>query len=188
MFCQAGFDQWLTTILHHLPHLSKPPATVVAGWSFGMVLARSCALTAVRHLLAKGMHRKAQTVRQHLRAWYDDVPRKRGTQRQALQVETCFPVLLAWVVSWWQGTHLALALDATALGTRFVVVAIRVVYRGCAIPVAWVVLPANTQHAWRREWLRRLRQPRAGHTPRLDGARAGQRRPSAAQEQRVTKA
>src|SRR5262249_24124145 len=121
MFCQAGFDQWLTTILHHLPHLSKPPATVVAGWSFGMLLARSCALTAVRHLLAKGMHRKAQTVRQQLRAWYDDVPRKRGTQRQALQVETCFPVLLAWVVSWWQGTHLALALDATALGTRFVV-------------------------------------------------------------------
>jgi hypothetical protein len=33
------------------------------------------------------------------------------------------------VVSWWHGTQLALALDATALGTRFVVLAVSVVYR-----------------------------------------------------------
>ena len=26
------------------------------------------------------------------------------------RLETCFPVLLAWGVSWWPGTHLALAL------------------------------------------------------------------------------
>jgi hypothetical protein len=36
-----------------------------------------------------------------------------------------------------------------------------VLYRGCAIPVAWVVLEAGTKHAWRREWLRMLRQLRA---------------------------
>ena len=160
MFCQAGFDQWRTTIMHHLPHLSKPQATVLALWSFGMVLARSCALTAVSPLLAKGMKRKEQTVRQQLREWSYDVPRKRGAKRQALHVETCFPVLLGWVVSWWHGTQLALAIDATALGTRFVVLAVSVVYRGCAIPVAWVVLPANTKHAWRREWLRLLRRLR----------------------------
>ena len=160
MFCQAGFDQWLTTIMQHLPHLSKPQATVLALWSFGMVLARSCALTAVSHLLAKGLRRKEQTVRQQLREWYYDTPRKRGAKRQALHVETCFPVLLGWVVSWWQGTQLALAIDATALGARFVVLAVSVVYRGCAIPVAWVVLPANTKHAWRREWLRLLRRLR----------------------------
>jgi hypothetical protein len=160
MFCQAGFDQWLRTIMQHLPHLSKPQATVLALWSFGMVLARSCALTAVSHLLAKGMQRKEQTVRQQLREWYYDTPRKRGAKRQALHVETCFPVLLGWVVSWWQDTPLALAIDATALGARCVVLAVSVVYRGCAIPVAWVVLPANTKHAWRREWLRLLRRLR----------------------------
>jgi hypothetical protein len=65
--------------------------------------------------------------------------------------------LLGWVVSWWQGTPLALAMDATALGERFVVLAGSVVSRGCAIPVAWVVWPANTKHAWRREWWRLLR-------------------------------
>ena len=160
MFCQVGFDQWLCTITTHLPQLSKPQATVLALWSFGMVLARSCALTAVSQMLAKGMQRKEQTVRQQLREWYYDAKRKRGAKRQALRVETCFPLLLGWVVSWWQGTQLALALDATALGTRFVVLAVSVVYRGCAIPVAWVILPANTKHAWRREWRRRRRRRR----------------------------
>lgn len=37
---------------------------------------------------------------------------------------------------------------------------VSVVYRGCAIPVAWTVLPATEKHAWRREWLRMLRQVR----------------------------
>src|SRR4029434_6631510 len=31
---------------------------------------------------------------------------------------------------------------------------------GCAIPVAWVVLPAKTKHAWRRAWLRLVRRLR----------------------------
>jgi hypothetical protein len=157
MFCQAGFDQWLTTIMQPLSPLSKPPATVLAVWSFGMVLARSCALTAVRHLRAKGMKRKEQTVRQQLREWYYDTPRKRGPKRQALCVETCLAPLLGWVVSGWQGTQLALALEATTVGQRFVVLAISVVYRGCAIPVAWVIVPAGAKHAGRREWRRLLR-------------------------------
>ena len=83
MFCQAGFDQWLTTILQHLSHLSKPQAPVLALWSFGMVLARSCALTAGRPWLAK------------------------GSQRQARRGETCFAPLRGWVVSGGQGTQRA---------------------------------------------------------------------------------
>jgi hypothetical protein len=154
MFCQAGFDQWRTTIMPHRAPLSKPQATVLALWSFGLVLARSCALTAVSHVLAKGMKRQEQTVRQQLHEWDYEVPRKRGAKRQAVHIETCCPVLLGWVVRWWHGTQLARALEATALGTRFVVLAVSVVYRGCAIPVAGVVLPANTNHAWRRAWLR----------------------------------
>jgi hypothetical protein len=41
------------------------------------------------------------------------------------------------------------------------VVVISVLDRGCAIPVAWAVLPAPEKHAWRGEGLRRLRQVRA---------------------------
>jgi hypothetical protein len=157
MFCQAGFDPWLTTIMPHLWHWSQPQATVLALWSLGLVLAHSCALSAVSPLLAAGTRRNAQTVRQQLREWDDDVARKRGTNRQALRVETCVRPWLGWVVSGWQGRQLALAIEAPALGTRFVVLAVRVVYRGCAMPVAWVVLPANTPQAWRRDWLRLLR-------------------------------
>jgi hypothetical protein len=160
MFCQASFDPWRTTIMHHLSQLSKPQATVLALWSFGLVLARSCALTAVSSLLAAGMQRNEQTVRQRLREWYYAAPCRRGPKRQALRVETCFAPLLGWVVRWWQGTQLALALDATTLGQRFVVLAVSVVYRGCAIPVAWVILPAGAKHAWRRAWLRLRRRLR----------------------------
>jgi hypothetical protein len=160
MFCQAGFDQWLTTIMQPLPDLSKPQATVLALWSFGMVLARSCALTAVSHVLAQGMPRKEQRGRQQRRAWDDDAPRTRGLKRQALHAEACFPGVLGWVGRGWHGRPRALALDATAWGRRLVVLAVSVGYRGGAMPVAWVVWPATTPQAWRREWRRRLRRRR----------------------------
>jgi hypothetical protein len=53
MVCQASFDPWLGTIMHPLSPLRTPQATMLARWSFGMVLARSGALTAVSPVLAK---------------------------------------------------------------------------------------------------------------------------------------
>ena len=43
-------------------------------------------------------------------------------------------------------------MDATSLGDRFVVLAISVVYRGCAVPIAWKVLKAEEKHTWKPEW------------------------------------
>lgn len=160
MSCHRRVTEWTTIIRTHLPQLSASQATVLALWSLGMVLARSCALTAVTVFLAVWLHRKEQTVRQQLREFCYEAEAKRGTQRQALAVEPCFVPLLRWVLSGWQGTQLALALDATTLGLRFTVLAISVVYRGCAMPVAWTIVAANQPHAWRREWLRMLRQLR----------------------------
>jgi hypothetical protein len=158
MSCHPRVTEWTTVIRTHLPPLTKPQATVLALWSLGMVLARSCALTALRAFLAPWLGRKENTVRQQLRAFCYEAAAKRGTARGALRVETCFLPLLAWGVSWWQGTPLALVLDATTLGSRFTVLVLSVVYRGCAMPVVWVVLSATAKHAWRREWLRMLRQ------------------------------
>jgi Transposase DDE domain len=126
-----------------------------------MVLARSCGLTAVSYLLAQLLGRKPNTVRQQLREFCYEASDKRGQKRQQLEVEACFADLLGWILSWWQGQQLALALDATSLGARFVVLAISVVYRGCAIPVAWKVLRANRPHGWKGEWLGLLRGLRA---------------------------
>ena len=47
--------------------MSASQATVLALWSLGMVLARSCALTAVTLVVATWQRRKANTVRQQLR-------------------------------------------------------------------------------------------------------------------------
>jgi hypothetical protein len=167
MSCQRAVYQWTEVITTYMPHLSQPQAAVLALWSLGMVLARSCALTAVSLVLAAGLERKPNTVRQQLREFCYEAKAKRGGPRQELAVETCFAPLLAWVLKWWEGNHKALALDATTLGQRFVVLVISVLYRGCAIPVAWAVLPALEKHAWRGEWLRMLRQVRAAVPRRL---------------------
>jgi Transposase DDE domain len=161
MSCQRAVYQWTEVVTTHLPHLSKSQAAVLAVWSLGMVVARSCALSAVSTLLAAWLERKPNTVRQQLREWCYEAGAKRGAKRRAVQVETCFGPLLGWVLSGWEGHQLALALDATHLGQRFIVLALSVLYRGCAIPVAWRILPAGEKHAWRREWLRMLRQVRA---------------------------
>lgn len=150
------FSQWATTVTTHLPHLSKPQALGLALWSYGMVLARSCALTAVVVLLAPLLKAKDNTLRQRLREWCYDAKDKQGSQRQDLDITTCFTPLLTWILSGWHSLQLALAMDATTLGDRFVVLVISVVYRGCAIPVAWTVLPATIPHAWREEWVRLL--------------------------------
>ena len=58
MSCHQAVYQWTAEVTRHMPHLSKPQAAVLALWSVGMVLARSCALTAVSLFLAKGLARQ----------------------------------------------------------------------------------------------------------------------------------
>jgi hypothetical protein len=99
-------------------------------------------------------------VRQQWREWCYEAAAKRGTKRQALEVESGFAPLLGWVLRWWEGQQLALALAATALGARLVVLTVSVVYRGCAMPVAWTVLAGHTKPAGRGEWVRLVRQLR----------------------------
>jgi hypothetical protein len=67
MSCHPRVTEWATILHTRLPSLTKPQATVLALWSLGMVLARSCALTAVSAFLATWLHRKEDTVRQQLR-------------------------------------------------------------------------------------------------------------------------
>ncbi len=152
-----GLSQWTGWVSTNLLHLSKPQATVLALWSFGIACTRSCGRDTVATFLALLLRQKVATLDQRLYEWCLDAPDKAGTKRTDLDVTTCFVPLLAWIVRLWQGTQLALTIDATSLGDRFVVLAICVVYRGCAIPVAWTILRAGQKGAWRREWLRLLR-------------------------------
>jgi hypothetical protein len=144
---------WSNEVATHFPHLSKPQATVLALWSFGIVLARSCTLSAVANILNPVLGRCFNTVRQRLREWYKAAPQKAGTHRCELDVTSCFGPLLTWIFKHWTQPRVALALDATSLADRLVVLSVSVVYRGTSIPVAWKVLRGNQPHAWKPEWL-----------------------------------
>ena len=145
---------WTATVSRRLPHLSRAHAHVLALWSYGMVLSHTCGMTTVVALLAPLVGASESTLRQRLREWCYDAQDKRGTHRQAVEVSACFAPLVCWVLAWWSGDErrLALVLDASTLSDRFTVLAISVVYRGCAIPVAWKLVRTHTKGAWQPHW------------------------------------
>jgi hypothetical protein len=147
-----GLYQWIDTIVMRFPSFSKPQALGLALWSFGMVIARSCSLTAVADVLAPLMGQSYNTLRERLSDTYRDAGAKAGEQRAELDINECYAPLLAWLLDGWSGQQMAIAMDATSLGDCFVVLAISVVYRGCAVPVAWKVLKAEEKHGWKPEW------------------------------------
>lgn len=152
-----GLSQWTDCVSTNMPHLTKPQATLLALWSFGIACTRSCGRSTVATFLALLLGLKLANLEQRLYEWCLEAKDKAGVKRTALDLTTCFVPLLCWIVQLWTGTQIALTLDATSLGDRFVVLAVCVVYRGCGIPVAWTILPAGKKQAWRREWLRMLR-------------------------------
>ena len=135
--------QWIDTVVMRFPSLSKPQALGLALWSFGMVITRSCSLTAVADMLALLMGQSYNTVCERLRDTYREAGAKAGKQRVELDVTESWAPWLAWLLDGWSGQQMAIAMDATSLGDCFVVLAISVVYRGCAVPVAWKVLKAE---------------------------------------------
>ena len=153
-----GIYQWTTAVASHFPHLSKPLAAGLALWSLGMIVARSCGLTAVAGALAPTLGQSFNTVRERLRDTYREAEAKAGWQRAELEVAVCWAPWLAWVLEGWSGQQLAIAVDATTLGQRFVVLVISVLYRGCAVPVAWKILRATEKHPWQPEWCSLLKQ------------------------------
>jgi hypothetical protein len=135
-----------------LPKLSRPQAKVLAYWSYGMVLARSCGITLVCAALALQVDSSEQNLLQRLREWCSSADDKKGKKRGDLDVSTCFGPLVQWILAWWPADEprLALALDATTLKKRFRVLVISVVSRGCAILVAWKVVGAEQREPGKR--------------------------------------
>lgn len=148
-----------------LPHLRPAERTGLALWVYGTILAQSCCQHAViTALLTVG---KWHALRQRLREVLWDGSDKAAPCRSEIEVGLCFVHLLRWVLAWWQGSQIALAVDATALGERVVVLTVSVLYQGNAIPVAWQVLPANQAGGWMRHILRLLRQLRSAIPPQM---------------------
>ena len=154
MSCQDRLSSWKQEVSTAFAHLSKAQVLGLVLWSVGMALTGSGGINQISALLAQVLEQKEGSVFQRLREWYLDAPHKRGDHRRELEVTSCFGPLLRWIVRSFAGEErrLALALDASTLGERWTVLAISVVIRGCAIPVAWKVIGAHAKGSWRPYW------------------------------------
>ena len=133
----------------HLPALSPAQRRGLVWWVYGAVLAGSaCQAAVVLALLPVWGAGAAHAARQALREWLYAGADKAAPCRAQVEPAACFAPLLGWVLAWWPGEALPLALDATYLRDRLVVLSVSVLYRGTAIPVAWHVAAANRPGAW----------------------------------------
>ncbi len=146
-----SYMEWRCTVIKHMPHLSKPQAVVLAMWSFGIAMTHFCGLSTVAVFLAELLNKPENTMGERLRQWYKPRCAKGSRKRAQLEVSLCFVPLLQWILSWWSDSEKSkvLAADASTLGERFTVLAISVVYRGCAIPVAWKIVEATAKGSWK---------------------------------------
>jgi hypothetical protein len=153
----AAYYQTEATIQTHLPCLTEAQQRGLTWWVHGTILAESACQNAVIGALCTTA-REWHAVRQYLREWLYDGTDKATPCTTQVNVRACFVPLLRWVLRLWHGDTLALAVDATAHGQAVTALVVSVLYRGTAIPVAWVILRGNTKGAWMPEILRLLRQ------------------------------
>ena len=130
----------------HLPHLTQSQLTGLAWWVRGTILAGSACQNAVASALST--RGNWNNLRQYLREWLYDGGDRARPRKTELDVSLCFAPLLRLVLAWWRSGWLALAVDPTLKGDETTAIVISVVYRGCAIPVAWRILRANQRGAW----------------------------------------
>ena len=118
----------------------------LALWVYGTVLAGSACQNAVIGVLCTflGWH----SARQRLREWlYDGVDKARPTTTQ-VEVRLCFAPLLAWALSLWAEPQVVLAIDSTHHKDKNTVLVVSLLFRACALPVAWQVLLGNQPGEW----------------------------------------
>ena len=107
-------EEWKSIISENLPHLSKPQVTVLALWSFGMAVIKTCALTSVSFFMSLLLDEKEYTMKQRLREWYcdreDKKGQKKGEKRTDVEVSSCFVFLLKWIIKHCSGCHKSFSL------------------------------------------------------------------------------
>jgi hypothetical protein len=133
----------LDAIHHFLPHLTLPQQRTLALWCFGIQLARSHSLTLVSLLLAPLCRCHANAMRKRPKTWYA----QHSNAKRRLNVQSCFAGLSRWMTPDWSRPILLLAIDATTIRNRWVILTVGVLYKQRAIPVAWRVLAWDKQ-AW----------------------------------------
>ncbi len=154
---QEELECWIAEVSSAFLSLSRPQAEVLALYSFGMALTGRAGQSIISTFLGLLLGQRIGNLRQRLREWTYEAEQKRKVQRREIAVEGLFAPWLRWVVSHWkQPKQLVMALDVTYLRDRYTILTISVVYRGCAIPVAWRILPGNQKGEWHPLWVELL--------------------------------
>jgi hypothetical protein len=162
---RSALSRWAALLRPRFPMLSAPQVFGLALWSIGIVLARAASLHAVVLALACWLPWNALSLRKRLQEWYLEAAAKKGSgtghtgwHRRDWDPRTTSAYLFRWILEDWPNRQLVLALDPTTISDRFTVLAISVLYRGCAVPVTWTVLPGNEPGGWEPHWERMLRE------------------------------
>jgi hypothetical protein len=69
MSCHRGLSSWTAMVSTQMPHLSQPQVWVLALWSDGIAMTRSCGRRTVATFLALLLRQKVATVAQRLYEW-----------------------------------------------------------------------------------------------------------------------
>jgi hypothetical protein len=134
--------------------MSRTQARVLALYSYGMAMTQHSGQTIVSTFLSLLLGHAVGNLRQRLREWTYEGTHKRGAKRRTVEVQGHFACLLRLIVRYWRAPkQLVLALDVTYLRDRYTILTVSVVYRQCAIPVAWRVLSGNPKGEWHPMWL-----------------------------------
>jgi hypothetical protein len=162
---RRALSRWAALLRRRFPTLSAPQVFVLALWSIGIVLARAASLHAVVLALACWLPRNEPSLLKRLQEWYLEAAAKEGSgtgqtgvHRRDWDPRTTSAYLLRWILEDRPNHQLVLAPDPTLFEDRFTVLAISVLYRGCAVPVMWTVLPGNEPGAWEPHWERMLKE------------------------------
>lgn len=160
MLKNKHIKDWSNIVSQRMNHLSLPQVAGLATWSFGMVMTKSSSLTQVSNFIAKVNGEKPNTVRQRLKEWYQEAEAKTGKKRSSLDVSSCFAPLMQWVISLLPRNieQIALALDATSISDKFVVLSLNIVLAGSGIPIAWCVVKASQPGSWKPHWQKLISQ------------------------------
>ncbi len=152
----SAFYSWKARVDTRFAALKPHHRTALAQYSFGMILARCCGLTAVVVHLAALLALKAHALRARLRELYQPAAAPRGCARSAFDHTLCFGPLIRWAAGTHPDKRLVLALDPTNLTDRFRVLCAAVLYHGCGVPVAWAVQAAHDNGSWNAIWFELL--------------------------------
>ncbi len=138
--------QMQRTLEYYMPHLRESQLRGLVLWVYGTILAGSgCQNAVATALLFLGSF---NSIRQYLREWLYNGQDRANPCRVQLDVSACFVPLLKWLLDLWKSDRMVLAIDPTMKGDQINSIVISAVYRSCAIPLAWSIMPANRPGKW----------------------------------------